>query len=410
MATALTPVLLPPPEITKGAAASIKPALPKAQEPAENSAPMSPSVAALESIRLKADYERQLAALTSERDQASAELQKLRQELAADRQQLVAERDVAATLNAKFSQLKNEHEEIARQSVSLTAERDTAVGRAAEFGLEHDAAIVRAGEITAERDAALAETAKILAERDAALAKLSQIAQDDNAGVALATELTTERDAAVARATELTTERDAAVARTKELTAERDAAIARATQFQAASEMPTADAGTPSQAQWQSRAVAQLSADIDGYRNTIQTLFRERDALRLAQEQLTARFAASAPATDKNSTPPNAGGTASNVYSELFPERKKNPRISVLLVLALLVGVVFSQLQPTNPPHAEAKTPTHPAPASAAERQTTALPDTISVEDKFRLETSPDEETMTLLAPEPLLHASTSLR
>ena len=473
-ATAPTPALLPPPEITNGVAAPAAPAAPVAsvasvasvapvapvtpptQDPPAQVVPenfASTSVAALAVIRLKTDFERQLAALTGERDQAAAEIQALRQKLATHHQQSIAEHHADAGLSAKFSLLQKEHAEIVRQSAALQAERDEAHARAAEFGLEHDAAIGRTGEIAAERDAAQAEAAKLLTERDAAQAQLAQRAADGDAGVALATELTAERDAAVTRTTELTTERDAAVARTTELTtgrdaavartaelaterdaaiartaelaaerdaaiartaelaAERDAAIARTAELHTASEMPTTDAATPDQDAWQSRAVAQLTADIDGYRKTIQTLFRERDALRLEHQQLTVRLAASGLlADDQAKHPATAGATPSDPYSSLFPEPQKNSRAAAVLVLALLALGVFSQFISDSAPSAGAKTPARPAPAPAAERQAPARTATPFAEEKFTLETSASEETITMLVPKPLLNASTQLR
>ena len=467
-ATAQTPVLLPPPEITNGVAAlaapaapaalaaPAAPATPPAQDPPAQVAPensASTSVAALAVVRLKTDFEHRLAALTGERDQAAAEIQALRQKLATHHQQSIAEHHADSELSAKLSLLQKEHAEIVRQSAALQAERDDAHARAAEFGIEHDAAIGRTGEIAAERDAAQAEVAKLLTERDAAQARLAQRAADGDAGVALATELTTERDAAVARTTELTTERDAAVARTTELTTgrdaavtrtteltterdaavartaeltterdaavarsaelttERDAAVARIAELQTASAMPTADAATPDQDAWQSRAVAQLTTDIEGYRNTIQALFRERDALRLEHQQLTVRLAASGlVADDQAKHPATASATPSDVYSSLFPEPQKNPRAAAVLVLALLALGVFSQFNSDSAPNAGAKTPARPAPAPAVERQAPARTATPFAEEKLTIETSAGEETITMLVPEPLLNASTKLR
>ena len=489
-ATAQTPALLPPPEITNGVAAlaapaaPAAPATPPAQDPPAQVAPensASTSVAALAVVRLKTDFEHRLAALTGERDQAAAEIQALRQKLATHHQQSIAEHHADSELSAKFSLLQKEHAEIVRQSAALQADRDDAHARAAEFGLEHDAAIGRTGEIAAERDTALAEVAKLLTERDAAQARFAQRAADGDAGVALATELTAERDAAVARTTELTTERDAAVTRTAELTTERDAAVARTTELtaerdaavartteltterdaavariaeltterdaavartaelttgrdaavariaeltterdaavartaelQTASAMPTADAATPDQDAWQSRAVAQLTTDIEGYRNTIQALFRERDALRLEHQQLTVRLAASGlVADDQAKHPTTASATPSDVYSSLFPEPQKNPRAAAVLVLALLALGVFSQFNSDSAPNAGAKTPARPAPAPAVERQAPARTATPFAEEKLTLEMSAGEETITMLVPEPLLNASTKLR
>ena len=461
-ATAQTPALLPPPEITNGVAAlaapaaPAAPATPPAQDPPAQVAPensASTSVAALAVVRLKTDFEHRLAALTGERDQAAAEIQALRQKLATHHQQSIAEHHADSELSAKFSLLQKEHAEIVRQSAALQADRDDAHARAAEFGLEHDAAIGRTGEIAAERDTALAEVAKLLTERDAAQARFAQRAADGDAGVALATELTAERDAAVARTTELTTERDAAVTRTAELTTERDAAVARTTELtaerdaavartteltterdaavariaeltterdaavartaelQTACAMPTADAATPDQDAWQSRAVAQLTTDIEGYRNTIQALFRERDALRLEHQQLTVRLAASGlVADDQAKHPTTASATPSDVYSSLFPEPQKNPRAAAVLVLALLALGVFSQFNSDSAPNAGAKTPARPAPAPAVERQAPARTATPFAEEKLTLEMSAGEETITMLVPEPLLNASTKLR
>ena len=133
---------------------------------------------------------------------------------------LTAERDAAVARVAEFDA---EYESMIGRTGELTAERDAAVARVAELGVERDAARALAQPPAAE-DARVAE---LLAERDAALARGEKLAADSAAAMALAAELTAEREAAKAAAAGLATERDAATVRVAALATERNAVVAQ---------------------------------------------------------------------------------------------------------------------------------------------------------------------------------------
>ena len=138
--------------------------------------------------------------------------------------QVTAERDVAVARMAEFD---TEYESMIGRTGELTSERDAAVARVAELTAERDAALALAKPSAEGSDAAAARVAELMAERDAAVARAEKLFADSEAAVALAAELTTERDAAKSAAAALATERDAAKAEAATISGERDAAVAR---------------------------------------------------------------------------------------------------------------------------------------------------------------------------------------
>ena len=152
---------------------------------------------------------------------------------------LRAERDDAVTRAAEFGV---EYDASISRTADLTTERDAAIARAAELTAGHDAAVARAAELAAERDAAVSRMADLTAVRDASAARIGKLVAETAATDARVAELTTARDAAVARAAELTAERAAAAARTTELTTERDAAVARTAELTTEREAAVAQA------------------------------------------------------------------------------------------------------------------------------------------------------------------------
>lgn len=361
--------------------------------------------------QLRAEQAQRLIAMRNERDQLQAAIAPLRAELAGLVKQTELERQVAAEVSAKLARLEKAHAEIVETVEALQSERDAARARSAEFGAEHDAAIARTGALTAERDATLARATALSAEqeaahacaaeltvardaadaramvliceRDTALAHAAELARDRDsaqagsaelaaertaalacvAGVtaerdtaltrtgeltaelaaaqARAGELIAERDAALATAARQTADSEAAVALATELTAERDAARARLTDFQTATE-------TAEQAVWGSRAAAQFEADIEGYRNRIQALLRERDGLR---KELAAAAAAPAP------SPP-----LPDAYSDVFPRPRRISQTAAALAL-VIVGFLFAEkIHRPAEPAAQPEAVVQPAP------------------------------------------------
>ncbi len=364
--------------------------------------------------------------------------------------ELTTERDAAVTRTAKLTpdsdaavalaaEVTIERDAAIARTVELTTERDVAVARTAELTAERDAAVALAAKLTADSDAAVTLAAKVATERDAALARTTELTTEREAEVALTAKLTAERDAAdaltakltadsdaaVALAAEVTTERDAALARTAELTTERDAAVARAADLLKIGNTTPASTPTPDQVAWESRTVAKFAADIEGYRNTIQALLRERDALRLEQNKQTAQCeipTSAAPvlaeekatlpvsATDSlpvsatDSLPLSAVDSLPDAYSALFPPRLWLQRAAAALLLGFIGIGIASRFGGGYTLEGRTETPVVPSmpspelPFTLPTLTPAALP-----ESEFTLETPATEETMTLLESEPLI-------
>ena len=327
-----------------------------------------------------------LGELTAERDAALARTAKL-----------LADSDAATALTTS---LTAEREAAKVQVAALTGERDAAAARAAALVHEREAALARSTELTTEREAALAHVSEATAERDAAVARTAKFLADSEAAVALATELTTERDAANARLAAATAERDAAVARATELTAECAAAVARVAELLKLSE-------TPAKAAAESPVKDDSSAVLEGCRDTIAVLTRERDALRLEQQQFTARLAerAAAPMVavpENTKRPASTNEPLPDAYSALFPQRLWMPRAAAALVLALLGIGVASQTDLGTVRDAGAETPAGASPAPDETFTLPALPPADLAASAFTLESPATEEPMASPPPEPL--------
>ena len=367
-----------------------------------------------------------LAELTTERDAAVARAAKLfadSEAAVALAAESTAERDAAKnkvteltaareSAEARAAALVNEREAAVARSAELTAERDAANGRATGFSaerdaeaaraaalvIERDAALARGNELTTERDGAVARIAEITAERDAAVARTAKLIADSEAAVALATELTTERDAATARMAALNGERDAAVARSNEITAERDTAAARVAELLKISESrPPAAAESPT--------TAESSAAIEGYRNTIEALMRERDALRMEQQQLTTQLSKRGAgrrmvADEKTAHTAAASEHLPDVYSALFPQRLWMPRVAAALLLGLLGVGVLSQMDLGAAPRAGAVTPAVALPSPEAELTIPALTPAAIADGEFTLESAAAADAAGTLSPE----------
>ena len=324
--------------------------------------------------------------LTAERDAALARAAKL-----------VADSDAAMALTTELSA---ERDAAKAQVAALTGERDAAAAGAAAVVQERDAAVTRASELTTEREAALAHMAEATAERDAAVARTAKFLADSDAAVALATELTAERDAANGRIAAVTAERDAAVARATELTAEREAAAARVAELLQLSE-------TSAKAAAEAPVKDDSSAVLEGCRDTIAVLTRERDALRLEQQQLTARLAESASlpkaVADKKVKPPvQTNEPLPDAYSALFPQRLWMPRAAAAVVLGFLGIGVASQTDLGAARDAGAETPAAASPAPEETFTLPTLPPANLAESEFTLEAAVTEEPVTTPSPEPL--------
>ena len=345
-----------------------------------------------------------IAELTAQRDEALSRAAKFSADsdaavaLAAE---VTAERDAAKT---QIAELASARESADARVAALAGERDAAVARCAELTAERDAAGGRVAAITGERDAAAARIAEIIAERDSAAAGKTKLVADSDAAVALATELTTERDAATARIAALTVERDEAVARSAAVTAERDSAAARVAELLKISEARP-------QAASESPVAADSGAAIEGYRNTIDALMRERDALRAEQQQIKARlgwraFARSVAAGEKATPPATADEVLPDVYSALFPQRSWMPRAAGALLLGLLGIGVASQTNIGTTRPAGAETPAVPSSGPEADLAIPTLTPAAIPDGEFTLESAATGEAASAPSQEPLSGAA----
>ena len=328
-----------------------------------------------------------IADLTAERDAAVARVA-----------ELTSECEVAVARTVK---LVADGEAASATTTELTTERDAAKAAVAALAAAGDMAAAGAAALVSERDAAVARASELTAERDAAVARTGKLIADSDAAVALATELTTERDAATARMAALNGQLDAAVARANEITVERDAAVARVAELLKISE-------TRPQAASESSATNDTSAAIEGYRNTINALMRERDALRMEQQQLTARLATrgsarSVVAEGKTTRPAPASEPLPDAYSALFPQRPWMQRSAAALLLGLLGIGVASQFDFGTGRNAGAGSPTAAAPIPKPALTLPMLTSAALAESEFTLESPPTEVAMSMLPPEPLL-------
>ena len=367
--------------------------------------------AAVPATEPEADAAR-LAELTAERDAAVARATKmaadsdaavaLAGEITAERDavknqvaEITAARDAADVCAAA---LVNERDAAVARGAELTTERDAANGCVAALTVERDAEAARAAALVSERDAAVARAAEVTAERDAAVARSAKLVADSDAAVALATEFTTERDAATARTAALNGQLDAAVARANEITAERDAAVARVAELLKISE-------TRPQVASESSATDDSIAAIEGYRNTIEALMRERDALRMEQQQLTARLAErgsarSVIAEGKTKRPAPASEPLPDVYSALFPQRPWMQRTAAALLLGLLSIGVASQTDLGAARRVGAEMAVVASPGPAADFTIPALTPATIADGEFTLKSAAAEEVATTLLPE----------
>ena len=352
-----------------------------------------------------------IAELTTERDAAAARAEKLAAdsdaavalaaEITAERDgakikisELTAARDAA---DARVAALVGERDAAIARSAELSAERDAANGCAATLAGERDAANARGTGLTAERDAAVVRTAEVTAERDAAVARTAKLAEDSDAAVALATELTAERDAATARISTLTAECAAAVGRGNEITVEREAAVARVAELLKNNEVLQQAGSEPPPA-------AGSGAAIEGYRNTIEALMRERDALRAERQQLTERgVVQSVAAEEKTTRPATKAEPLPDVYSALFPQRLWMQRAAAALLLGILaIGVSSrSDLRDSRPAGAEA--PAVESPASETGSATPAPAPAAIADGEFTPESAAAEDAAGTLSPEQLI-------
>ena len=367
-----------------------------------------------------------LVELTAVRDAAAARIEKL-----------VADSQAAVT---RAGDLASSHAAAVARAAGLTAERDAAAARVAALTAERDAALARAAEPSAERDAALARVTAVTAERDAAVARAEKLAADCEAALALGTELTAERDTLTARLTALAGEREATEARVTTSTAERDAAVARAEKLAAENDAALAcskESGT--ERDGVSARVAALSAErdaalrriteltaerdaavacsaellqaaesarpaaaepavatdsslaIEGCKNTIDALIRERDALRKSHGQ-PAEDSAVAKAPESG----QAAAANEDAYAELFPARQWFQRAAAAAVLALLAVGVVSQMPLGAVWQTEAAPSGEILPPAEPDVFLPILSEVALPEQRLTLEAKPPKETMTL--------------
>ena len=330
--------------------------------------------------------------LTAERDTAVARVAELtaghdaaertteRDAAVARAAELIAARDAGA---AHIEKLVADSQAAVTRTAELTASHDAALARVAELTAERDAALACAAEPAAERDAALARVTALTAERDAAAARAEKLIADSETALALGTEATAERDTLATRLTTLTDERDAALSRLAELTAERDALAARPVEI-----LPAAETAAPAEAPRTTEADSSLL--LEGYKNTIEALLRERDALRqshgLPVENSTAP---KAPAAGQDAA---AHEPLPDAYSELFPASCWFRRAAAAALLALLGAGIVSQM-PLGP-----ATPAAPAVPATAEPEfsMSVLSEVTMPDSELKLETPAPKATMTL--------------
>lgn len=340
---------------------------------------------------------RVLTQLRAERDAALARAAEFGTEYDASigrTSELTAERDTAV---ARAAELTAGHDAAVAQAAAMTTERDAATARLAELTAARDAATARAVELTAERDAALARAAEPAAERDAALARVTaltaegdaaaaraeKLIADSETALALGTEAIAERNTLATRLTALTGERDAALSRLAELTAERDALVARPVEI-----LPAAETAAPAEAPRTTAADSSLL--LEGYKNTIKALLRERDALRQSHGLPVEKSAApKVPTAHQDAA---AHEPLPDAYSELFPTRRWFRQAAAAAVLALLGAGIVNQM-PLR--HATPAAPASLAPAES-EFSTPVQSEVIMPDSELKLESKPPKETMTL--------------
>ncbi len=379
-------------ELTAERDAAVARAAEPATEPAAHAARLAEltaerDAALARAVELGADSHAAVAQAAKSTTEMTVERDAARTQVAA----LTEERDAAL---ARATKVAADSEAAVALAAEITSERDAANGRVEALTAERDATIARGTELTAERDAAVARVVEVTAERDAAVARTAKLVADSEAAVALATELTSERDAATARMAVLNGERDAAAARANEIAAERDAAVARVAELLQISE-------TRPQANSESPATDDSNAAIEGYRNTIEALMRERDALRMEQQQLTARLAERSRVADKKTTRPAAAGEPlPDVYSALFPQRAWMQRAAAALLLGLLGIGVASQTDLGASRRAGAEIPEIASPGTEADSTIPTLTPAAIADGEFTLEPAAAEEAATTLAPE----------
>ncbi|MCE9612424.1 MAG: hypothetical protein K8R23_19670 [Chthoniobacter sp.] len=322
------------------------------------------------------EAQQRLATLTQDHEAAIAALAPLHEELVALREQGATARREFSTLLDKLALLEKQQVESTAANAALTAERDAAIARATALAAEKTAPVnnvplvadaddPRIATLATERDAALAQAAKAVADNEAALALATEQSAERDAAVARQKELTAERDAAltraealaaeheatglraaelggeiaaaVSRAAELARDLESALASNTELTKERDTARARVVELEAARlSAPTALPAT-------APANADADTQIEGYRNTIKSLYAERDALRAEQQQLIARLAAAGVIVDKKTF--DATGEKNPVgdaYVTLFPNRGNTSPLVVALLMVLLAYGIYA--------------------------------------------------------------------
>ena len=384
-----------------------------------------------------------VAELTAGHDAAvarAAEMAAERDAAIARAVELIAVRDASA---ARIEKLVADSQATVTRAADLTAGHDAGVARVNELTTERDAALARATEFSAERDAAVARVTAITAEREAAVARAEKLAADCEAALALGTELTAERDTLTARMTALTSEREAAEARATAITAERDAAVARAEKLAAENEaalVRSRDSSTDREGV-DTRAAA-LSAErdaalqrideltterdaaaartaellkgtetakptdaapsaatdtslvIEGYKNTIDALLRERDELRKIHGRPAGNAASAISPADAKAT--EAGDPSRDVYAELFPASLWFPRAAAAAVLALLAAGVLSQMPLGAIWPTDAAASTEILPEAEPEVFLPVLSEVVLPEERVTLESKKPVETMTL--------------
>lgn len=327
----------------------------------------------------------QAAAMTTERDAATARIAELAAEHAAATariEKLVADSESAT---AQASEKTACNATTAAREAELTAARAAATARAVELTAERDAALACAAEPAAERDAALARVTALTAERDAAAARAEKLIADSDTALALGTEAIAERDTLATRLTALTGERDAALSRLAEVTAERDALAARPVEI-----LPAVETAAPTDAPHPAAAAPDVV--IEGYKNTIEALLRERDALRQSHGlpvENSAAPKASAAGHDAAAHEP-----LPDAYSELFPTRRWFRQAAAAAALALLGAAIVSQM-PLGP--ATPAAPASPAPAES-EFSTPVQSEVTMPDSELQLESKPLKETLPLPA------------
>ena len=189
--------------------------------------------------------------------------------------QVTAERDVAVARMAEFD---TEYESMIGRTGELTSERDAAVARVAELTAERDAALALAKPSAEGSDAAAARVAELMAERDAAVARAEKLFADSEAAVALAAELTTERDTAKSAAAALAAERDVAKAEAATISGERDAAVARGSALAAEREALATQLAAMTAEREAARACAAEPTDESKTEARMAEIIAERDA------------------------------------------------------------------------------------------------------------------------------------